>query len=260
MASVSSNVAARVQLRARGPTSQQQQRGALKTVVARPTARRVARPSSHREPVLAATLEEESVTTGNAEMDVKSLYAEFAELLDQYDHNFKRGDMVTGRIFKVDARGAYVDIGAKSPGYCVSSECSISPSAKANDVLQVNTQREFLIVKDNARDGEIALSLKQMELNVAWQRMRQIAQESVTLQGKVISLNRGGVLITVENLNGFVPSSHLSQDFTGEKALGKIIPIKVLEVDEQCQRLVCSNRMAYMDMTEKDFKARLCST
>lgn len=76
--------------------------------------------------------------------------------------------------------------------------------------MRPDTQREFIIIKDNAKDGEIHLSLRQIEYSVAWMRVRQMQEEGVTIMGKVLSLNRGGLLVDVENLRGFVPTSHLS--------------------------------------------------
>eukprot|EP00355_Strombidium_rassoulzadegani_P003894 CAMPEP_0168628376 /NCGR_PEP_ID=MMETSP0449_2-20121227/11811_1 /TAXON_ID=1082188 /ORGANISM="Strombidium rassoulzadegani, Strain ras09" /LENGTH=359 /DNA_ID=CAMNT_0008670791 /DNA_START=42 /DNA_END=1122 /DNA_ORIENTATION=- len=233
MASTTSCIGARVQVQARapGPSS------AVRKIAA-PTApvlqqRAVA---TRRLPVLAAALAEDTSVTSSMddEMDESSMYEAFAEMLDQYDHNFKRGDLVMGTVFRVDQRGAYVDIGAKGAGYC--------------------SQREFLIIKDNAKDGEISLSLRQLELSVAWQRVRQLQEEDVTVMGKVLSLNRGGLLVNVEHIKGFVPTSQLSHRVNAENSLGKEIPLKFLEVDEERQRMVFSNRKATTEVPILEFK------
>lgn len=253
MASTTSCIGARVQVQARAPGPSSAARK-----VAAPTApvlqqRAVA---TRRLPVLAAALAEDTSVTSSMddEMDESSMYEAFAEMLDQYDHNFKRGDLVMGTVFRVDQRGAYVDIGAKGAGYCSSSEASMSPSVKANEVLRPDTQREFLIIKDNAKDGEISLSLRQLELSVAWQRVRQLQEEDVTVMGKVLSLNRGGLLVNVEHIKGFVPTSQLSHRVNAENSLGKEIPLKFLEVDEERQRMVFSNRKATTEVPILEFK------
>ena len=92
------------------------------------------------------------------------------------------------------------------------------------------------------------------QYTVAWQRVRQMQEEGVTVMGKVLSMNRGGLLVDVEHLRGFVPTSHLSPKYSGEQGLGKTIPLKFLEVDEERQRLVFSNRKAEADVAEQDFK------
>ncbi len=82
---------------------------------------------------------------------------------------------------------------------------------------------------------------------MTWQRFRQMQDEDITFHGRVESINRGGVLVTVQNLRGFVPSSHLTQSAQGEGVLGQDIPLKLLEVDEERQRLVLSNKRAVSD-------------
>lgn len=48
-----------------------------------------------------------------------------------------------------------------------------------------------------------------LQYSVAWQRVRQLQEEDVTVMGKVLSLNRGGLLVDVEHIKGFVPTSQL---------------------------------------------------
>ena len=136
MASAGCTVAQRAQ--ARGASTQavagRKQAGAAARVAAPQPSVRSHIPS-RRLPVLAAALAEEPVEVVDAEFDMKSLYDDFTELLDQYDHNFKRGDMITGTVFRADEKGAYIDIGAKTAGYCSSAECSLSPDVKVRGSL-----------------------------------------------------------------------------------------------------------------------------
>jgi len=253
MAAVSvSSVCTRAQVQARAPGPSVARRAAAAPVPASSQASR----SVRRLPVLAAALAEDTSVASSMDddMDSAGMYAEFAEMLEQYDHSFKRGDLVTGTVFRVDARGAYVDIGAKGAGYVPSNECSMNTNVKANEVLTVETQREFLITKDNAKDGEIGLSLRQLEYSVAWQRVRQLQEEDVTVMGKVLSLNRGGLLVDVEHIKGFVPTSQLGYRVNAENSMGMEIPLKFLEVDEERQRLVFSNRKAVTEIPTMDFK------
>lgn len=127
MAAACTSATLRARVGATAPIQQRQQHQAAAPLRAAVGSARHS--SARRSPILAAALAEEPVAVVD-EVDVKSLYEEFAVLLDQYDHNFKRGDMVVGTVFRVDERGAYVDIGAKGAGYCSSAECSLSPNAK----------------------------------------------------------------------------------------------------------------------------------
>jgi hypothetical protein len=133
MASAGCAFARRVQTRGASQTVEgRKQAVAARATLPRPSV--LSRVPARRFPVLAAALADvgEAVDT---ELDMKSLYAEFTELLDKYDHNFKRGDMITGTVFRTDERGAYVDIGAKTAGYCSSTECSLRSDVKVSGLF-----------------------------------------------------------------------------------------------------------------------------
>lgn len=195
----------------------------------------------------------EPSTELNLEDDVESqsLYQRFEELLKQYDFNFKNGDKVIGTVFRIDGRGAYVDIGAKSPAICPVSEASLAEVDRVNKVLRSDEAREFIIIREYP---EVILSLKRLEYAVAWQRVRQLQEEDVVVYGKVVSVNRGGLMVEVEHLRGFVPTSHLSAKSQSEDLTGQMLALKFLEVDEERFRLVLSNRRATTESSTSGLK------
>lgn len=79
---------------------------------------------------------------------------------------------------------------------------------QSNDLLDAGTSREFVIVRQDHR-GDIILSLKRIQLSVAWQRLRQIAESDAAVTGVVAATNRGGLLVDVEGVRGFNPSSQI---------------------------------------------------
>lgn len=151
---------------------------------------------------------------------------------------------VTGNVFRVDQKGAYVDVGGKSAAICPTSELSLAPISRATEVLGPNTVREFIVIRGE-RSGELTLSLKKLETSVAWQRLRQCMEEDVSVRATVAAVNRGGLLVDVENTRGFCPGSQLAQRVTTfEELMGKEMEFKVVEVDEETGRLMVSNKRA----------------
>ena len=65
--------------------------------------------------------------------------------------------------------------------------------------------------------------------------------EDCTITAEIMSINRGGALVNFEGLRGFLPGSHAPQGLT-EDHVGKVVPLKFLEVDQAKNRLVVSNR------------------
>jgi len=124
------------------------------------------------------------------ELNTQDLYKRFEQLLGQYSYSYKQGDKVKGIVFRVDQRGAYVDVGAKAAATCPSEECSLvgvqrvqsSPyhcmymtpisiclsgdrnALQATQVLKVDDEREFIVVRDEYKGGEIRLSLRKIEV------------------------------------------------------------------------------------------------
>lgn len=62
--------------------------------------------------------------------DKDALYAVFDELMDSFDFTFKQGDVVSGTVFEIDQKGAYVDIGAKAAAFCPTAEASLCKIAR----------------------------------------------------------------------------------------------------------------------------------
>jgi len=185
----------------------------------------------------------------------KATYEDFARLLEKYDFKFGVGDKVVGSVFNVDNKGAYVDIGAKAAAFISSNEVSLNPAGKVTDILEDGQIREFMIINDRDAEGSLHLSLKRMELEIAWLRIHQMQAEDVTFHGRVVMANRGGLLCEVENLRGFVPTSHISMPAADkEELVGKTIPLKFLEVDEERSRLVLSNKRAMADKQFEHFQ------
>ena len=83
------------------------------------------------------------------------------------------------------------------------------------------------------------------QLEAAWNRCRELQNDDEAVNSVVLSVNRGGLLVEVEHLRGFVPQSHIAIRVPNrEDLIGQSVPVKFLEVDEEKNRLVMSNRLA----------------
>ena len=97
---------------------------------------------------------------------------EFASLLGKYDYNFKAGDLVKGTVFALEPKGAMIDIGAKTAAFMPMQEVSINRVEGLSDVLQPSESREFFIMSEENEDGQLALSIRRIEYQRAWERVR----------------------------------------------------------------------------------------
>lgn len=179
--------------------------------------------------------------------DVGFTHEDFAALLDQYDYHFSPGDVVPGTVFSLEPRGALIDIGAKTAAYIPLQEMSINRVESPDEVLQSNETREFFILTDENEDGQLTLSIRRIEYMRAWERVRQLQAEDATVRSQVFATNRGGALVRIEGLRGFIPGSHISTRKPKEELVSEELPLKFLEVDEDRNRLVLSHRRALVE-------------
>ncbi|MEG3937157.1 MULTISPECIES: 30S ribosomal protein S1 [unclassified Microcoleus] len=179
--------------------------------------------------------------------DIGFTHEDFAALLDKYDYHFSPGDVVAGTVFSIEPRGALIDIGAKTAAYIPIQEMSINRVESPEEVLQSNETREFFILTDENEDGQLTLSIRRIEYMRAWERVRQLQAEDATVRSQVFATNRGGALVRIEGLRGFIPGSHISTRKPKEELVAEELPLKFLEVDEDRNRLVLSHRRALVE-------------
>jgi small subunit ribosomal protein S1 len=182
-----------------------------------------------------------------ATAEIGFTHEDFAALLDKYDYHFSPGDIVPGTVFSIEPRGALIDIGAKTAAYIPIQEMSINRVDAPEEVLQSNETREFFILTDENEDGQLTLSIRRIEYMRAWERVRQLQAEDATVRSGVFATNRGGALVRIEGLRGFIPGSHISTRKPKEELVGEDLPLKFLEVDEERNRLVLSHRRALVE-------------
>ncbi|NJL79044.1 MAG: S1 RNA-binding domain-containing protein [Richelia sp. SM2_1_7] len=179
--------------------------------------------------------------------DIGFTHDDFAALLDKYDYHFSPGDVVPGTVFSLEPRGALIDIGSKTAAYIPIQEMSINRVDNPEEVLQSNETREFYILSDENEEGQLTLSIRRIEYMRAWERVRQLQTEDATVRSGVFATNRGGALVRIEGLRGFIPGSHISTRKPKEDLVGEDLPLKFLEVDEERNRLVLSHRRALVE-------------
>jgi len=172
---------------------------------------------------------------------------DFAALLDKYDYHFNPGDIVPGTVFSIEPKGALIDIGAKTAAFIPIQEMSINRVDQPEEVLLNNETREFFILSEENEEGQLTLSIRRIEYMRAWERVRQLQQEDATGRAKIFATNRGGALVRIEGLRGFIPGSHISTRKTKDDLLEEELPLKFLEVDEERNRLVLSHRRALVE-------------
>ncbi|MBF2029795.1 MAG: S1 RNA-binding domain-containing protein [Oscillatoriales cyanobacterium C42_A2020_001] len=169
---------------------------------------------------------------------------DFAKALEGFDYEFQRGQIVRGKVVSYDTNGVYVDIGAKSLAFVPEQEVSIKGVKELSAVLPQDEEAEFLIVREQDADGQVTLSLKQLEIRKAWDRLADVQESNQSLSVRVTGTNKGGVTVDVQGVRGFIPRSHLVERDNLEALVKTTLTATIIELNQEKGKLVLSNRLA----------------
>lgn len=180
----------------------------------------------------------------------------FASMLNEYNYNLHPGDIVAGTIFNQEEKGFLVDIGTKMAGFLPHEELTLNNNIiKERYILYVpNETREFFLLAYNKITNQLILSIKRLEYIRAWKRIKQIENEDIILSSKIISTNKGGAIVNVEGLDGFIPNSHLTINIDKKLINKQYIKCKLLLANEQANQLILSNKKANLSMSSNRLK------
>jgi len=178
-------------------------------------------------------------------------------LLKEQDLNVdlpQAGEIRTGMIASVSQSQILVSIGAKSEGVVSGRELD-QLSAEERQALKVGQEVHVFVINPEDANGNVVLSLKRAQEQLSWENVDKLLEESGVIDTKIIGFNKGGLIVDVDGLRGFVPASQVSAmrrtQSSGEtpeqrwqKMVGQPISVRVIEVDRERRRLIVSERAA----------------
>ncbi|MCB1271232.1 MAG: S1 RNA-binding domain-containing protein, partial [Microthrixaceae bacterium] len=116
------------------------------------------------------------------------------------------GQMVTGKVVKVDRDEVLLDIGYKSEGVIPSRELSIRNEVEPGEVVSIGDEIEALVLQKEDKDGRLVLSKKRAQYERAWGTIEKVKEEDGIVSGPVIEVVKGGLILDI-GLRGFLPAS-----------------------------------------------------
>ncbi len=178
------------------------------------------------------------------------LEQEFLRLLDNSPTTgkFELGQIIRGRVIQFEKDYALVDIGSKAEANLPFREIiNKGDEVTPEQVLEIGREYEFYILKEATDKTPLFISYKRVAQARGWVKLEEIRDKEEVVEGEVISLVKGGVVVEVHGVRGFVPSSQmrLRGDNTGAK--GEAIQFKILEMDKRKNKLILSQKQAVDD-------------
>ncbi|MGH3111865.1 MAG: S1 RNA-binding domain-containing protein, partial [Gaiellaceae bacterium] len=120
------------------------------------------------------------------------------ELIPDYDSTFpviNEGEVVSGKVVRVDKDEVLVDIGYKSEGLVPSNELTIRKGTDPHQVVELGQRIEALVLQKEDADGRLILSAKRAAFERAWNRIEEAYNDQRTVEGPVIEVVKGGLIL-----------------------------------------------------------------
>src|SRR5947209_501144 len=182
------------------------------------------------------------------------------ELVPNYDAtivSFSEGDVVTGKVVRIDKDEVLVDIGYKSEGVIPQSELSIRRSIDPAEEVQLGEEVDALVLTKEDQDGRLILSKKRARFERAWRRIEAAAESGEPVEGNVIEVVKGGLIIDL-GVRGFLPASlvDIRRVQNLDEYLGQKIECKVIELNRSRNNVVLSRR-AVLEEERKEARQQI---
>jgi len=179
----------------------------------------------------------------------------------------KYGDVLEGTVMQRDRDEVLVDIGSKSEGIIPSKELSSLSDEEKSTLDTGDTVLVFVLQPENA-DGHAVLSIDRARQEKSWRILQAKYEANEVIEAIVKNYNKGGLLVDLDGVRGFVPASQVTEIRGGDEAskqgdmarlIGSAIPLKVIEINRHRNRLILSERQAIQERRDA-MKERLIGT
>ncbi|MFA4845614.1 MAG: S1 RNA-binding domain-containing protein, partial [Patescibacteria group bacterium] len=169
------------------------------------------------------------------------------------------GDVVKGKVIGTGRREIRIDLDGIATGVVRGKELFAESSQFAN--LEPGAAIEATVIELENENGEIELSFRFAGQQKAWEEIRRLFTTGEVIETKIIEANKGGLIVSVNHVNGFLPVSQLSPEHyprvTGgdkNKILEKLksyvdikMKVRVIDANEGDEKLIVSEKAVWED-------------
>lgn len=169
-------------------------------------------------------------------------------------HLPQAGDLIEGRLIKVSKTALLLDLGPLGTGIVYGGE--IKENKDAFRELKIGQKISALVLEPENEDGYVELSVKEANLEKDWLKLKDKRQTGRKITVKIIEANRGGLIVRLGSITGFMPVSQLSpknypkvEGGDKEKILqelnkfiGQEMEVKIIDLDQKSDKLIVSEK------------------
>jgi small subunit ribosomal protein S1 len=170
---------------------------------------------------------------------------DYLQFEEEAFRTLNHGDIFDGVVVRVDPDEVLVDVGAKAEGVISNKELGFRGEVDSID-LEPGDQIKVYVLQSENEEGNVVLSLRRARAETTWLTAADKQTAGEVMEAEVREQNKGGLIVNVLGLRGFLPSSQVARAYSGnlEQLVGQKIPVKILEVNRKRNRLIVSQKAA----------------
>jgi small subunit ribosomal protein S1 len=182
------------------------------------------------------------------------------QIVPNYDATFRpieEGEVVTGHVVRIDKDEVLVDIGYKSEGVIPANELSIRKAVDPHEEVHLGEEVDAIVLTKEDQDGRLIMSKKRARFEKAWRRIETAAESGEPVEGSVIEVVKGGLIIDL-GVRGFLPASlvDIRRVPNLDEYMGTKIETKVIELNRSRNNVVLSRR-AVLEEERKEVRQQI---
>ena len=182
------------------------------------------------------------------------------QIVPNYDAAFRQieeGEVVTGHVVRIDKDEVLVDIGYKSEGVIPANELSIRKAVDPKEEVHLGEEVDAIVLTKEDQDGRLIMSKKRARFEKAWRRIEAAAESGEPVEGTVIEVVKGGLIIDL-GVRGFLPASlvDIRRVPNLDEYMGTKIETKVIELNRSRNNVVLSRR-AVLEEERKEVRQQI---
>lgn len=186
----------------------------------------------------------------------KEVHPMEALLQNQAVSNIQKGKEMDARILTLSKKNVLFDVGAKA--HAVLGEKELKEITTYLPYLKEGDKVHVRIISEESREGFPVVSMRTFFEKGKWEILQEKKKNEEDIDVICGEYGKGGVFVDFMGIRGVIPKIQLTTDFLDDpsKLEGQRIKVKVLEVDEEKNRLVVSQKAAVLNISQKDLKER----
>jgi small subunit ribosomal protein S1 len=166
----------------------------------------------------------------------------------------KPGSILNGEVIGLSKANVIIDLGSVGIGIVYPGEFYDNPDRMK--VLKIGDKVSTMLLELENDDGYRELSLRAAQATTAWQDIKEIKDKGEVVSTKIININKGGLIIEISGVQGFLPLSQLSGEHYPkveggdttkivqalQKFKGQEFKVKILDFSEIENKLIVSEK------------------